>query len=568
MPTLHWIGKDAVVNHHKTVPFRLLRAAPELAAGASDTGNLLVEGDNLLALKALLPRYAGQVKCIYIDPPYNTGNEGWIYNDAVNAPEMQKWLHHAVGKEAEDLSRHDKWLCMMYPRLQLARQFLHRDGLIFVSIDDVERTHLHMIMDEIFGAGNFVGTLVWKRRQNVDSRAKNGLSVDHEYIIIYRVSEAGRLRGQDKDLTKYNNPDGDVRGPWSSDNLVGLATKDQRPNLHYDLVNPATNLVYPCTSAGWRYSKDTMARLIADGRILWPPKPSGRPRLKRFQYELTDEFTGLSSILKTVYNTQATLELKYIFDGQDVFDFPKPVDLIKMIVQQATDMQGSDIVLDFFAGSGTTGHAVMQLNREDGGNRRFLLVEMDAHIARNVTAERLRRVVCGVPDRETQGQADKETENSNLFPLAEGGIATDAENGPTTDEPLSSSPLSLLPSDTPATGFRYYTLGEPLFTDEGNISPSVTMGDLAQYVFYTGTGQTLPDDALPTPPLLGIANGTAIYLLWNGQGADTLTATRLRGLPPHVGPRILYGASCRLSRARLQAENAVFRQFPYQLETE
>ena len=184
MPTLHWIGKEAVIRHHKEVPFRLLEPVPELSCGPADTGNLIVQGDNLHALKALLPRYAGQVKCIYIDPPYNTGNEGWVYNDNVNSPEIRKWLGEVVGKEGETLDRHDRWLSMMYPRLVLLKQFLREDGAIFVSIDDNEVATLRLLMDEIFGAKNFVATVLWQKVYSPKNSARH-FSEDHDYIVVY-----------------------------------------------------------------------------------------------------------------------------------------------------------------------------------------------------------------------------------------------------------------------------------------------------------------------------------------------------------------------------------------------
>src|ERR1043165_2362735 len=200
MPTLQWIGKEKVINHHLDVPYRVLDhryGFTEKGEQISPTrsGNMIIHGDNLEALKSLLPRYEGQVKCIYIDPPYNTGNEGWVYNDAVNSPEIRQWLGHAVGKEADDLSRHDKWLCLMYPRLMLLRQFLRDDGAIFVSIDDNEVASLRFLMDEIFGAQNFVAELIWKSRQHLDSRSKTGVSLDHEYVLVYsRVTGNLKLR--------------------------------------------------------------------------------------------------------------------------------------------------------------------------------------------------------------------------------------------------------------------------------------------------------------------------------------------------------------------------------------
>ncbi|HPU19976.1 MAG TPA: site-specific DNA-methyltransferase, partial [Alicycliphilus sp.] len=187
MPTLNWIGKDAVVKHHKDVPFRLLEPDAALSCGAAGSGNLIVQGDNLHALKALLPRYAGQVKCIYIDPPYNTGNEGWVYNDNVNSPEIRRWLGEVVGKEGETLDRHDRWLCMMYPRLVLLKQFLREDGAIFVSIDDNEVGTLRLLMDEIFGSGNFVANVIWQKKYAVANDHKT-IAPMHDFVLVYQRS--------------------------------------------------------------------------------------------------------------------------------------------------------------------------------------------------------------------------------------------------------------------------------------------------------------------------------------------------------------------------------------------
>ncbi len=219
MPTLDWIGKAAVVRHHAEVPFRLLEEVPSLscAPAAGETENLIVQGDNLEALKALLPRYAGQVKCIYIDPPYNTGNEGWVYNDAVNSPEIRQWLGQVVGKEAEDLSRHDKWLCMMYPRLVLLRQFLREDGAIFISIDDNEVASLRLLMDEVFGRRCFVANIVWQSRYSRSNDAS--FSVSHNFIAVYSPNPdrwkgtRNRLPRSEKQTSQYKD-DGDERGPW------------------------------------------------------------------------------------------------------------------------------------------------------------------------------------------------------------------------------------------------------------------------------------------------------------------------------------------------------------------
>ena len=353
MPTLDWIGKNAVIRHHKEVPFRLLEQDVKLSHCGAETGNLIVQGDNLHALKALLPKYAGKVKCIYIDPPYNTGNEGgdgkgWTYSDNVNSPEIHRWLGTAVGKEAEDLSRHDKWLCMMYPRMVLLKQFLAEDGAIFVSIDDISHNLLGLLMDELFGRQNFLTSFVWKSRRNLDSRHNKNVSVDHEYVVAYSLGNF-RLQGSNKDKTKYSNPDNDPRGSWMSDNLVGLATADRRPNLHYDLIDPETGIVYPPTGKGWRYSPDTMKQKISEGRIIWPKSSSGRPRHKKFLDELQSETTGFSSILDVGNTNEGGEVLQNIF-REDVFMFAKPPSLIQELIAQATDKDS--IILDSFEGRG------------------------------------------------------------------------------------------------------------------------------------------------------------------------------------------------------------------------
>jgi adenine specific DNA methylase Mod len=358
MPTLNWIGKEAVVNHHNDVAFRLLKRNNDLSVGEPDSGNLLVQGDNLEALKALLPYYAGQVKCIYIDPPYNTGEQTWVYNDNVNSPEIRNWLGKIVGKEAEDLSKHDKWLCMMYPRVQLLMQFLKPDGFFLVSINEEEVARFRLLMEEILSPQNYIATLIWKSRRNLDNRSLHNVSVDHEYIVAYRMGD-NSFKGAVKDISKYSNPDNDPRGLWMSDNLVGLATKERRPNLHYDLVNPETGIIYPCAAKGWRYSKETMAQKIAENRIIWPKNRSGRPRHKKFYADLESEFAGFSSFIDCGNTNEGTEEVSRIMGGEQ-FIFPKPRSLVQTLIEQTT--KENDLILDSFAGTGTTAHAVLSLN--------------------------------------------------------------------------------------------------------------------------------------------------------------------------------------------------------------
>jgi site-specific DNA-methyltransferase (adenine-specific)/adenine-specific DNA-methyltransferase len=561
MPTLDWIGKKAVLDHHRQVPYRLLKCDASLSAGDPDSGNLLIQGDNLLALKALLPYYAGKVKCIYIDPPYNTGNEKWVYNDAVNSPEMQRWLGKVVGAEAEDLCRHDKWLCMMYPRLSLLRDFLTGDGVIFVSIDDTEAHNLKSLMNEIFGPQSWVCTLIWKRRQTSDSRNLNGVSADHEYILCYGRGAGVRFLGQVKDLSKYSNPDNDPNGPWMSDNLTGLANAAERPNLHYDIIHPSTGKRYPPhPSRGWIYGPEKMADLIAAGRILWPRSSKGRPRLKRFISDMKSQTTGFSTILQAPANVAGTKHLAGLL-GPKVFAFPKPPGLVDILLRQVTETDS--VIMDSFAGSGTTGHAVLALNKQDGGNRRFILVEMEEEVCRSITARRLAMAVAGYATRAVASISDRREERRSET------AATDSAELP---EVLADGRRV----EGLGGGFRYCGLGEPLFDESGKICGTVTFPDLAAHVYFTETGTPIPKRATSKNPLLGEHGGKAIYLLFNGvlgdkstRGGNVLTNEILRGLPEPTtkdGLKVIYGEGCRLGEARLKREGIVFKQVPYAIK--
>ena len=413
MPNLHFKGKAIVKNHHHAVPFHSLEVNAKASLGNSQTldDNLIIQGDNLVALKALLPTHAGQVKCIYIDPPYNTGNEGWIYNDAVNSPLMQQWLGKEV--DAEDLQRHDKWCCMMYPRLQLLRELLREDGVIFVSIDDNEVAHLRLMMDEIFGEENFVGELIWEKKYAPQNDAKY-FSKNHESLLCYGKQKENFQRNMlpmtAEQKARYKNPDNDPRGPWQSDNL-SVATYNAATD--FEITTPSGNKARPPAGYCWRFSKEKLAELQKDNRIYFGAKI---PRLKRFLSEVGQGKVPISLWYHAeVGHTQsATQALKDIFDGEKKSDYPKPVDLVKRCIQLAT--QPGDLVLDSFAGSGTTAHAVLALNAEEqaaaakqketlnldgaaqkpAGGRRFILVECEDY-ANTITAERVRRVAKGVP---------------------------------------------------------------------------------------------------------------------------------------------------------------------------
>lgn len=315
---------------------------------------------------------------IYIDPPYNTGND-FIYDDDFSE-DTETFLKRSNQKD-EDGNRlvansesngrfHSDWLSMIYPRLKLPRNLLRDDGVIFISIDDNEVHDLRKVCDEVFGADRFIAAFIWKSRLNKDNRSTNGSSKDHEYIICY----GKQIRGSERDRSQYKNPDNDHRGPWSSANMVGLATADRRLNLHFDLINSATGINYGCPKMGWRYEPKTMNKLMTENRILWPDDLNGRPRRKAFYNELESEYTGFFSIVGNKWFTKdGTADIDSLF-GKRVMDFPKPINLISEFIEQG-DIK-NDIILDFFSGSATTAHAVMQLNAEDNGNRKFIMVQL------------------------------------------------------------------------------------------------------------------------------------------------------------------------------------------------
>ena len=393
MPTLDFKGKQHVYAHHLTVPYRPLVADPERSLYPAEVDdNLIIHGDNLHALKALLPRYAGKVKCIYIDPPYNTGNEGWLYNDNVNSPLMREWLKGANPVDGEDLERHDKWLCMMWPRLHLLKELLADDGVIFVSIDDNEQHHLRMLMDEIFGERNFTANIIWHHRKS--SQNDIDVSLSHNHILCYALDRRDfSFKAGDVDESRFANPDNDPRGAWVAD---PMDAPNVRENLTYEIINPKTgDSHWPPVGRCWRFSKERFDDAMNDNRIVFGRSGNARPQYKRFLNEARERGTNIFTIWSDVGTaTDATRELQQIFWRGQGFSTPKPTDLLSKIVKIATDKDS--IVLDSFAGSGTTAHAVLALNKEDGGNRKFILVECEDY-ADTITAERVRRVINGVP---------------------------------------------------------------------------------------------------------------------------------------------------------------------------
>ena len=527
MPILHWVGKDKVVNHHHEVPFRVLNTQSSYGAPANTTANRIIHGDNLEALKSLLPELEGKVKCIYIDPPYNTGNEGWVYNDAVNDPKMKKWLGQVVGKEGEDLSRHDKWLCMMYPRLKLLHRLLADDGSIWISIDDNEVHTLRGMLDEIFGRANFITTVIWQKVYSPKNSARH-FSEDHDFVLVYaKKADAwtpNPMPRSEKQNDRYKNPDHDLRGVWkagdlSARNYYSLGT--------YSIKTPGERVIDgPPSGRYWAISEEKLWELHADNRIWWGPDGKGVPSVKRF---LTDVKQGvvpqtLWPYTEVGHTQDAKKEMLAILDfasSEDVFITPKPVSLIERVLQLAT--QPDSIVLDSFAGSGTTAHAVLKLNAQDGGKRRFVLVEVEDY-ADTITAERVRRVISG---------------------YGTGAKAVPGTGG----------------------GFDYCTLGDPLFLSEDQLNEVVGVEAIRAYVAYSEgipEPERTPLDNPHTPYLLGLNRETAWVFYYEPDRATALDVDFLAALrlPSKPSTAIIYADRCLLTKPFMAQHGLVFKKIP------
>lgn len=569
MPTLQFKGKSIIWNHHLAVPYHTLDEVPELHYQPEKAnGNMIIEGDNLIALKALLPQFAGKIKCVFIDPPYNTGNDveegkSWVYSDNVNNPLIKEWLGKEVSRD--DLTRHDKWLCMIVPRLKLLKELLHDDGAIFIAIDDNEYASLKMIMDEIFLEENFVANIVWQARKSVQN--DTDISVNHNYILVYgknrrqtdrRLKESNADRWYQMpgfvfrplllDKSKFSNPDNDPRGPWKAD---PFDAPHIRENLTYPIINPNTGKEYlPPKGRCWRTEEKNYEKFLKDNRILFGKKGTSGPQLKVFwddkkeygevetswwgegsadiylnediDFETVSEWTNYGT------TTSGSKMLQFLFDSEKVFNNPKPVELIKHIIKQTTNK--TDIILDSFAGSGTTMHAVMDLNKEDGGNRKCIMVQMteateaepNKNICKDITRERVKRAI------------DKYGYDS---------------------------------------GFKYYRLGIPLDAETMLSGQLPTYRQFAKYVYYLCTGENLEaeDKINEAEYFVGEYGKQAIYLVYK-QDYETLThlalnltlAEKIKEQQPGKR-RIVYAPSCFLDEEYLTDNQFEYVGIPYNL---
>ncbi len=533
MPVLDWIGKDKVVNHHLDVPYLVLDrkySYDENGQHNEDNGseNMIIHGDNLLALKSLLPQYEGRIKCIYIDPPYNTGNENWVYNDNVNDSRIKKWLGEVVGKEGEDLSRHDKWLCMMYPRLKLLQRLLAEDGVIFISIDDNEQANLKLMCDEIFGIVNFVATIPWRKR-TAKSDVPYGISQDFESILCYVKSESFKAAVKGKERKYYETKDFPGK-PWRFHDLTKQTTIEERPNSNFSMINPKTGEEYPVNPLrSWAITKETFDYYYSENKIIFPGDypflKISKPVLRYWKeddmkkagsdYGLVSASTYLPP--EIVGMTQdGTKEITDIF-GKKEFSFPKPSSLIQYLINIATVTTPNAIILDSFAGSGTTGHAVLNMNKADSGNRKFILIEMEDY-ADSITAERVKRVI--------------------------GGYGKDKKA-------------------VPGTGgnFRFYELGAPIFNGD-NLNEDIGEEEIRKYVYFTETKQVLPPRKADEPYFMGMHMDVSYYFYYEKDSITTLNRDFLHTVKTKAEGYVMYADLCTLSRRELEEWHITFKKIP------
>lgn len=535
MPILQWIGKEKVISHHLDVPVRELKHIYEFTEkqerkNTTRSGNKIIHGDNLEALKALLPEYEGRIKCIYIDPPYNTGNEEWKYNDNVNDPKIKKWLDTVVGKEGEDLSRHDKWLCMMYPRLQLLHKLLANDGVIFISIDDNELANLRLLMDEIFGASNFIEIFSWYKTyspSNLSYKSKKCI----EYILCFeKKRNNNRFKGlfkvneADNPLIKSNNQVKELKFPKES--ITSTIAEDCF--LEAGVYGTKTNQVVLKNDV-WHRNGKFESDLVLESKFIWTQenlnseiakktkiifknKSSLAPRYDKLNYEPEVPRNLIDDNDYVGTTEEGGTTLKEIFLAK-VFDYPKPPSLLQYLINFVCDE--SSIILDSFAGSGTTAHAVLNLNKSDGGNRKFILIEMEDY-ANSITAERVKRVINGYGNKEGTGGS-----------------------------------------------FDYFELGEKIFTEGGYLNEEASLASIRNYIYYTETRSPLdPVNQTANDYFLGVHDHTAYYLLYDKGEISTLNHSFLSNIKIKAESYVVYADNCVLTKNFMLKHRISFKKIP------
>lgn len=535
MPTLTWIGKEKVMTHHQEVPFRVLehkygfRTENTEDGSETNSGNMVIHGDNLEALKALLPKYEGGVKCIYIDPPYNTGNEKWVYNDNVNHPKIKQWLGEVVGQQGEDLSRHDKWLCMMYPRLTLLRKLLADDGVIFISIDDNEYANLKLLCDEIFGANNFVGTFFWKRTSTAPALSHK-IRRKLEYVICYQKEGIGNrhfvqgyVDGGDAPLLNNGNPLGTLRFPKGSVKFniadgVYTAKATHKIRLKSEVVvKDGINTEEFVAEGNFKWGQDNLLAEIEQGTYCliksnqFSIRYQKATKATKVPSNIVDEEVSVGT------NEDAQKELTALGLG-GAFEYAKPSSLIAFLSKMPFWEDNTITILDSFAGSGTTAHAVMNLNKKDGGNRKFILVEMEDY-ADTITAERVKRVMKG---------------------YGEGNKAVEGTGGE----------------------FDYYELGEPLFVDN-LLNEAVEEEKIREYIYYSETKKPLLRERTDEARyMLDTHNGTSYYFYYKKGELTTLSYETLSIVVEKAEAYVIYADVCTIPEEDMKAKNITFKKIP------
>ena len=543
MPTLDWIGKEKVVNHHLDVPYKVLEK--QYTYNADESENMIIHGDNLEALKSLLPQYEGRVKCIYIDPPYNTAkssekNKAWVYSDNVDDIRIRAWLNATVGDEGEDLSRHDKWLCMMYPRIKFLNKLLADDGIIFISIDDNEVSHLRFICDEIFGRKSFIAQMIWRSDGNFDNQAK--IKNCHEYILCYikRPELLGLPNGIDPSVTDkskvfkdeirntlvkngFKNPMSSIElpsgFPCAVDELVIEERYDAFPFYHQRAIIKNGVLTTPVVvESGWS-SKNILLDFISNN---FNPVLDSKGQITTFEItktgaiEMIKRRDSVSHVLSVLSNLGSTQNMSNILAAMNIkFDFPKPTELVQYLL--GFYCTPDSIILDSFAGSGTTAHAVLNMNKADGGNRKFILIEMMDY-ADSITAERVKRVIYG---------------------YGEGKSAVAGTGG----------------------DFSYYELGESLLIG-GNLNESVGVEKIREYVYFTEAKQCPVPAKGDEPYYLGTHIATGYYFYYERERLTTLDREFLHTVKTQADAYVIYADLCTLSDAELEKYHITFKKIP------
>lgn len=643
MPTLNWIGKDKVLNHHLKVPFHVLErqySFDEAGKHEEDNGseNMIIHGDNLLALKSLLPKYEGKIKCIYIDPPYNTGEENWVYNDNVNDEQIKKWIGEVVGKEGEDLTRHDKWLCMMYPRLKLLAKLLSVDGVMAVSIGFHELNPLVLLLKEIFSIRQVTVVTV----QTSGGKPKDGFNYVQEYIVF--VAPNGfRPNPSLEAMNEYASPYhamtlagfNQVTRPnqvypiyvdLKTNALVGVGKSLQelidegkyigeKNDFEFDYSSPkGQSAVWCVTNKGdkcaWRLAPTSFLSNWQKGYVKITPQRSDKNNnlysvqyladgiikkiesgdLKTYRISDVDAIptlevynfkTGGVNITtiwtdKLYYTNRGSNELTSALGEKGVFPYPKPVKLIEDIISRVT--KENDIILDSFAGSATTAHAVLNMNKADGGNRKFICIEMMDY-ADTITAERVKRVINGYKAEEDKEELlyDEELKPSNLNnapqmladakevkkAAKESGAYDSVGNPKIVDNHLQVIGKIKATEEIVGTGgnFSYYELGEPLLVDD-KLNNAVSTEKIREYIYYMETKQVLPEAAADEPMLLGVYHGAAYYFNYEKDASTTLNAAFLKSIKTQAEAYVIYADTCVLSENKLQQFHITFKKIP------